>query len=142
MDRVGDPRHGRRRAKRPRGGRRTDRAGRSRPSTVRASSSASSLQGHALVTASALAAATGCDDDGQYINRTWKLFYRSCPTDDTASGAPSRYHARVQEIELILVAAGLIVSAAYIVAQSRSRGTTDHFAVRLLLGLIPAVVAV
>jgi drug/metabolite transporter (DMT)-like permease len=48
----------------------------------------------------------------------------------------------VQEIELILVAAGLIVSAAYIVAQSRSRGTTDHFAVRLLLGLIPAVVAV
>lgn len=95
-----------------------------------------------LVTASALAAATGCDDDGQYINRTWKLFYRSCPTDDTASGAPSRYHARVQEIELILVAAGLIVSAAYIVAQSRSRGTTDHIAVRLLLGLIPAVVAV
>ena len=48
----------------------------------------------------------------------------------------------MQEIELILVAAGLIVSAAYIVAQSRSRGTTDHIAVRLLLGLIPAVVAV
>jgi hypothetical protein len=48
----------------------------------------------------------------------------------------------VQEIELILVPAGLIVSAAYNVAQSRSRGTTDHIAVRLLLGLIPAVVAV
>ena len=48
----------------------------------------------------------------------------------------------MQEIELILVAAGLIVSAAYIVAQARSRGTTDHVAVRLLLGLIPAVVAV
>lgn len=48
----------------------------------------------------------------------------------------------MQEIELILVAAGLIVSAAYIVAQARSRGTTDHIAVRLLLGLIPAVVAV
>lgn len=48
----------------------------------------------------------------------------------------------MQEIELILVAAGLIVSAAYIVAQSRSRGATDHLAVRLLLGLIPAVVAV
>ena len=57
-------------------------------------------------------------------------------------GALARYHARVQEIELILVAAGVILSAAYIVAQARSRGTTDHIAVRLLLGLIPASVAV
>jgi len=55
---------------------------------------------------------------------------------------PSRYHARVQEIELILVAAGVILSAAYIAAQARSRGSTDHVAVRLLLGLIPAAVAV
>jgi hypothetical protein len=48
----------------------------------------------------------------------------------------------VQEIELILVAAGLIISAAYIAAQARSRGSTDHFVVRLALGLIPAVIAV
>ena len=48
----------------------------------------------------------------------------------------------MQEIELILVAAGVILSAAYIVAQARARGTTDHIAVRLLLGLIPAAVAV
>lgn len=48
----------------------------------------------------------------------------------------------MQEIELILVAAGVILSAAYIAAQSRSRGTTDHIGVRLMLGLIPAAVAV
>ena len=48
----------------------------------------------------------------------------------------------MQDLELILIAAGVILSAAYIVAQARSRGTTDHFAVRLLLGLIPAVIAV
>jgi uncharacterized membrane protein YccC len=48
----------------------------------------------------------------------------------------------VQEVELILVAAGVILSAAYIVAQARSRGTTDHISVRLILGIIPAVVAV
>jgi uncharacterized membrane protein YccC len=48
----------------------------------------------------------------------------------------------VQEVELILVAAGVILSAAYIVAQARSRGTTDHISVRLILGVIPAVVAV
>ena len=64
------------------------------------------------------------------------------PTKEPAPRAPARYHARVQEIELILVAAGVILSAAYIVAQARSRGTTDHIAVRLLLGLIPASVAV
>jgi hypothetical protein len=48
----------------------------------------------------------------------------------------------VQEVELILVAAGVILSAAYIVAQARSRGTTDHISIRLVLGIIPAVVAV
>jgi hypothetical protein len=48
----------------------------------------------------------------------------------------------VQEIELILLAAGLIISAAYIVAQARSRGRTDHVAVRLVLGLVPAAIAV
>jgi uncharacterized membrane protein YccC len=48
----------------------------------------------------------------------------------------------VQEVELILVAAGVILSAAYIVAQARSRGTTEHISVRLILGIIPAVVAV
>jgi uncharacterized BrkB/YihY/UPF0761 family membrane protein len=48
----------------------------------------------------------------------------------------------VQEIELILVAALLIVSAAYVVAQARSRGSTDHLGVRLLLGLVPAIIAV
>ena len=48
----------------------------------------------------------------------------------------------MQEVELILVAAGVILSAAYIVAQARSRGTTDHISVRLVLGIIPAVVAV
>jgi hypothetical protein len=48
----------------------------------------------------------------------------------------------VQEIELILLAAGLIISAAYIVAQARSHGRTDHIAVRLLLGLVPAAIAV
>lgn len=48
----------------------------------------------------------------------------------------------MQEVELILVAAGVILSAAYIVAQARSRGTTDHISVRLILGIIPAVVAV
>ena len=53
-----------------------------------------------------------------------------------------RYDARVQDLELILITAGVIISAAYIVAQARSRGTTDHIVVRLLLGLIPAVMAV
>jgi uncharacterized membrane protein YccC len=48
----------------------------------------------------------------------------------------------VQELELFLVSLGVILSAAYIVAQARSRGTTDHIAVRLLLGLVPAVIAV
>jgi uncharacterized membrane protein YccC len=48
----------------------------------------------------------------------------------------------VQEVELILVAAGVILSAAYIVAQARSRGTTAHISIRLVLGIIPAVVAV
>ena len=48
----------------------------------------------------------------------------------------------MQEIELILVAALLIVSAAYVVAQARSRGSTDHLGVRLLLGLVPAIIAV
>ena len=48
----------------------------------------------------------------------------------------------MQELELVLIATGVIISAAYIVAQARSRGTTDHFAVRLLLGLIPAIIAV
>ena len=48
----------------------------------------------------------------------------------------------MQELELILIAAGVIISAAYIVAQVRSRGTTDPIAVRLLLGVIPAVIAV
>ena len=48
----------------------------------------------------------------------------------------------MQEVELILVAAGVILSAAYIVAQARSRGTTDHISIRLVLGIIPAVVAV
>jgi hypothetical protein len=48
----------------------------------------------------------------------------------------------VQEVELILVAALLIISAAYIAAQARSRGSTDHLAVRLLLGLVPAIIAV
>lgn len=48
----------------------------------------------------------------------------------------------MQEFELILIAAGVILSAAYIVAQSRSRGTTDHVGVRLMLGVIPAVMAV
>jgi len=48
----------------------------------------------------------------------------------------------VQELELILIAAGVLVSAAYIVTQVRSRGTTDNVAVRLLLGVVPAVIAV
>ena len=48
----------------------------------------------------------------------------------------------MQEFELILIAAGVIISAAYIVAQARSRGTTDHIGVRLMLGVIPAVTAV
>ncbi len=48
----------------------------------------------------------------------------------------------MQEIELILVAALLIISAAYVVAQARSRGSTDHVGVRLLLGLVPAIIAV
>lgn len=48
----------------------------------------------------------------------------------------------MQDVELMLVAAGVILSAAYLVTQARSRGTSDHIAVRLLLGLIPAVVAV
>jgi hypothetical protein len=48
----------------------------------------------------------------------------------------------VQELELILIAAGVLVSAAYIVAQIRSRGTSDNAAVRLLLGVVPAVIAV
>jgi uncharacterized membrane protein YccC len=48
----------------------------------------------------------------------------------------------VQDLELILITAGVIVSAAYIVTQARSRATTDHIAVRLLLGVIPAVMAV
>ena len=60
----------------------------------------------------------------------------------SAGGTSARYHAAVQEIELILVAAGVILSAAYLVAQARSRGRTDHIVVRLLLGLIPAAVAV
>jgi hypothetical protein len=55
---------------------------------------------------------------------------------------PGRYHARVQDLELMLVAAGMILSAAYIVAQARSRGTTDHVSVRLMLGLVPAAIAV
>lgn len=61
---------------------------------------------------------------------------------DLAGATLSRYDALVQEFELILVAAGVILSAAYIVAQARSRGTTDHIGVRLMLGLIPAVIAV
>ena len=48
----------------------------------------------------------------------------------------------MQEFELILISAGVLVSAAYIVAQARSHGTTDHIAVRLMLGVIPAVIAV
>jgi hypothetical protein len=48
----------------------------------------------------------------------------------------------VQELELIMIGAGVILSAAYIVTQARSRGTTDHIGVRLMLGVIPAVVAV
>jgi len=48
----------------------------------------------------------------------------------------------VQEFELVLIAAGVILSAAYIVAQARTHGTTDHIGVRLMLGVIPAVMAV
>ncbi|HET8786887.1 MAG TPA: hypothetical protein VFM38_14730 [Candidatus Limnocylindrales bacterium] len=48
----------------------------------------------------------------------------------------------MQEIELVLVAAGVILSVAYIAAQARSHGRTDHVAVRLALGLIPAAIAV
>jgi uncharacterized membrane protein YccC len=48
----------------------------------------------------------------------------------------------VQDLELVLIGAGIIMSAAYIVTQARSRGTTDHIAVRLMLGLVPAVIAV
>ncbi|HSL76945.1 MAG TPA: hypothetical protein VK867_08375 [Candidatus Limnocylindrales bacterium] len=48
----------------------------------------------------------------------------------------------MQEFELILIAAGVILSAAYIVAQARAHGTTDHIGVRVMLGVIPAVMAV
>ena len=61
---------------------------------------------------------------------------------DVAGRTLARYDARVQEIELILVASGLIISAAYIVAQARRHGSTDHVVVRIALGLIPAVIAV
>jgi hypothetical protein len=64
-----------------------------------------------------------------------RLAGRTAPT-------AARYDALVQELELVLIATGVIISAAYIVAQARTRGTTDHVAVRLLLGLIPAIVAV
>jgi hypothetical protein len=48
----------------------------------------------------------------------------------------------VQALELILIAAGILVAVAHIVTQYVDRGAADHPVSRLLLGVVPAVIGV
>jgi hypothetical protein len=48
----------------------------------------------------------------------------------------------VQGIELILLAVGVLVGVAYVATQFARSGVPDHPVGRLLLGVVPAVIAV
>ena len=48
----------------------------------------------------------------------------------------------MQYVELFLLAVGALVAVAFLVSQFARRGSVDHPLGRLLLGLVPAVVAV
>ncbi len=48
----------------------------------------------------------------------------------------------MQYIELLLLAVAVLVAVAFLVSQLAHRGSADHPLGRLLLGLVPAVVAV
>jgi hypothetical protein len=48
----------------------------------------------------------------------------------------------VQGLELILMSAGILVGVAYVATQMARNGASNHPLGRLLLGVIPAVIAV
>ena len=48
----------------------------------------------------------------------------------------------MQGLELILLSAGILVGAAYVATQFARSGASDHPVGRLLLGVIPAAIAV
>ena len=48
----------------------------------------------------------------------------------------------MQGLELLIISVGILVAVAYIATQTRRRGSTDHLIARLLLGLVPAAIAV
>lgn len=48
----------------------------------------------------------------------------------------------MQGLELLIISAGILVAVAYVATQTRRRGATDHVIARLLLGLVPAAIAV
>jgi hypothetical protein len=48
----------------------------------------------------------------------------------------------VQDLELILLSVGILVIVAYVAAQFIRRGAAEHPVGRLMLGVVPAVIAV
>ena len=48
----------------------------------------------------------------------------------------------MQDLELILLSAGILIAVAYVGAELIRRGAADHPLGRLALGVIPAVIAV
>jgi len=48
----------------------------------------------------------------------------------------------VQDLELILLSAGILIAVAYVGAELIRRGAADHPVGRLALGVVPAVIAV
>ena len=48
----------------------------------------------------------------------------------------------MQDLELILLSAGILIAVAYVGAELIRRGAADHPVGRLALGVIPAVIAV
>ena len=48
----------------------------------------------------------------------------------------------MQDLELILLSAGILIAVAYVGAELIRRGAADHPVGRLVLGVVPAVIAV
>lgn len=48
----------------------------------------------------------------------------------------------MQDLELILLSAGILIAVAYVGAELIRRGAADHLVGRLALGVVPAVIAV
>ena len=48
----------------------------------------------------------------------------------------------MQDLELILLSAGILIAVAYVGAELIRRGAADHPVGRLALGVVPAVIAV